>query len=385
MYAAGLAGREHDARDVRRPRSRAAGRTCAPTSGPIARILDLDVAHAELHAAAAGEHRVRLEALEALDERGRRRDPADERAAALAADDLAALLEALERACAACRARRRASPRGRARAAGGRPAGGGRGRASCAAPPRRCRPATACARRARRLSHDLLGDRERVLARGRRSADGLGGALSRGSTLPARLISTSRAAARDAPSASIAARHRVALRGGGCRRAPSRPRARRRGRPPRPSRAGPPRRPTGAASARRALGWLLGHPHRQDHGLVDLGVGLPELEQAAAQDLRLAADVGHLVVDAGVLGPGEREARRPSRRGPPRRRPPTPRSIHRPAPAAERHGVEQVVQRLVGERPQVPQRRTLEEPDRPSSASMSTFGAAGSCRAPASG
>ena len=133
-----------------------------------------------------------------------RRDAADERAAALAADDLAALLQALQRG--AQRAARDAEHRrevvlGRQPVA--RPVAAGREpvaqRLLGAVDQRR----PALGGRAGYRVH-LLGDRERVLARGRGPADGVGARASRGSPRPARLISTSRAAARDAPSASIA-------------------------------------------------------------------------------------------------------------------------------------------------------------------------------------
>ena len=68
----------------------------SPTSGP-GPLLDSEVGRREGDAAPFGEGGVRLEALEALAQLARYDNPADERAAPLLADDLARVLEPLER------------------------------------------------------------------------------------------------------------------------------------------------------------------------------------------------------------------------------------------------------------------------------------------------
>ena len=91
-----LVAAQHDARDLHGGRAglgpQAAGEMLVHDDA-----LDAHVAHAERQSPAARERRVGLEALQALLQRARLRDVADERAAALAADDLPAVLQAAQR------------------------------------------------------------------------------------------------------------------------------------------------------------------------------------------------------------------------------------------------------------------------------------------------
>ena len=72
--------------------------SASPTSAPTARRSMCRSIAREREAAALGQRRVRLQALEPLAQRGRRRVAPHERAASLPADDLAALLQAMQRA-----------------------------------------------------------------------------------------------------------------------------------------------------------------------------------------------------------------------------------------------------------------------------------------------
>ena len=135
----------------RRPASSGSGRSSITRSRTL-----------ELQALPRGERRVGLEHLEALREGRQLGDAPDERAAALAADDLARCSRGAGARRAACRARRRASPRGRARGEDGRRGDAGRGRASRGAPaPRRPRAGAAAP-----AQSPLLPDRRRLAAAG---------------------------------------------------------------------------------------------------------------------------------------------------------------------------------------------------------------------------
>ena len=96
MWAATRSVGEHRPLDQRRPRAAAQAERLGDVPGRP-RLLDLEIADGQPLALSARQRRVGLEHLEALAERGAERDPADERAASLPADDLAVALEALER------------------------------------------------------------------------------------------------------------------------------------------------------------------------------------------------------------------------------------------------------------------------------------------------
>ncbi len=95
MTAAGLPLAEQDAEDRRDRRARIEVEQLADLTTDLP-PLDPQLGRGEGNAAALGQRRIRLEPLEPLVELARHGDAADERAAALPADDLARVLEALE-------------------------------------------------------------------------------------------------------------------------------------------------------------------------------------------------------------------------------------------------------------------------------------------------